>query len=116
MPGALQPVFSTLRTTRSVLEGARVARVEGEAIRFWQESSWSWWGSESYRPILWRVYAATFEGSKATERLSRSKAYRQIPREELEASVGLPTAKDLWAKIDFHPFLEPVGPDRRLSF
>ena len=92
-----QMIFSTVRTTRSVLEDARKGRVDGEAIRFWEERSGGWWSSESY--TLWRVYAATFEASKATERLSKSTTYRQISREELENAVGLPTAKDLWAKM-----------------
>jgi predicted kinase len=90
-------IFSTVRTTRSVLEEARNARVEGEAVRFWEEKSGGWWSSESYS--LWRVYAATFEASKATERLSKSTTYRQISREELENSVGFPTARNLWAKL-----------------
>ena len=92
-----QPVYSTLRTTRSVLEEARNARADGESIRFWEEKSGGWWSSESYP--LWRVYATTFESSKATVRLSKSRTYRQISREELESAVGLPTAKDLWAKM-----------------
>jgi predicted kinase len=90
-------IFSTVRTTRSVLEDVKERRVDGEAIRLWEERSGGWWSSESY--ILWRVYAATFEGSKATERLSKSTTYRQISREELEDAVELPTAKDLWAKM-----------------
>lgn len=91
-------IFSTVRTTRAVLEEARDARIEGEAIRFWEENSGGWWSSESYH--LWRVYAATLEASKATERLSKSTTYRPISREELENAVELPTAKDLWAKMD----------------
>ena len=90
-------IFSTLRTTRSVLEEARDARIEGEAIRFWEEKPGRWWSSETYP--LWRVYATTFEASKATERLSKSKTYRQISREELESAVGLPIARDLWAEM-----------------
>jgi predicted kinase len=92
-----QIIFSTLRTTRSVLEEARNIRVEGESIRFWEEKSGGWWSSESYP--LWRVYASTFAASKATQRLSKSKTYRQISKEELENAVGLPTARGLWAKM-----------------
>ena len=65
-----QMIFSTVRTTRSVVEEAKKARVDGEAIRFWGEKSGGWWSSESYP--LWRVYAATFAASEATERLSKS--------------------------------------------
>lgn len=90
-------IFSTLRTTRAVLEEARNARVEGETIRFWEERSGGWWGARPYS--LWRVYSATFEASKATERLLKSKTYRQISREELEKTIELSTARKLWTKM-----------------
>ena len=32
-----QVIFSTVRTTWSVVEEAKKARVDGEAIRFWRE-------------------------------------------------------------------------------
>ena len=92
-----QLTFSTIRTTRPVVEEIRQMRVDGEAIRFWGERSGGWWSSESHP--LWRVYAATLAGSKATERLSKSSTYRQISREELEDAVGLPAARNLWARM-----------------
>lgn len=90
-------IFSTVRTTKSVLEDVIENRVDGEAIRFWEERSGGWWSTESY--TLWRMYASTFADSKSTERLSKSTTHRVISREELEKAVGLPTAKDLWTKI-----------------
>lgn len=90
-------IFSTLRTTTSVFEEAMDARINGEAIRFWEERSGGWWSSESYN--FWRIYAATFPGSKTTERLSKSTTYRQISREDLEEAIGLPTAREFWVKI-----------------
>ncbi len=90
-------IYSTIRTTRSFFEEAMKARIDGESIRFWEERSGGWWSSESHS--LWRVYAATFPGSKATAKLSKSSKYCRISREELENTVGLPTAKYLWMKM-----------------
>lgn len=95
-----QMVYFTIRTTRSVLEKLLNVRMDGESIRFWKESSGGWWSSNSYH--LWRVYAATFSGSKATIRLSKSTTYRQISKEELENEVALPTAQKYWEKININ--------------
>lgn len=48
---------------------------------------------------MWRIYAVTFEVSRATDTLSRIKSYRQISKEELEVAVELPTARTLWEKM-----------------
>jgi hypothetical protein len=61
-----QIIYSTIRTTKSFLKETLKTREEGESIRFWKEKSGGWWSSESYS--LWRIYAATFYGSKATMR------------------------------------------------
>ncbi len=76
------------------MDEALNARAAGETIRFWEERSpWS-----EIRRSLWRVYSETREGSKATLSLQRSSTFRQIDRDELEEAVGLPFARNLWAK------------------
>lgn len=88
-PSESRLLSATLRTTRSILDEALVARVPRETIRFWEDRSP--WRKSPYP--LWRVYAETLPDSAATGRLTRSSTYRQISRAELEDAVGLSTAR-----------------------
>ena len=92
-----QVIYSTVRTSGSVLKDVRRSLMDGESVRFWEERSGGWWSSESH--FLWRVYAATFAESKANARLSKSRTYSLISREEFEDAVELPVARNLWMKM-----------------
>ncbi len=90
-------IYSTTKTTGSLIRNLIAAKVKGEHIRAWEQLSR--WSNSPYP--MYRVYAETFQNSKAAALLSRSKNYEKISEKELNDAVGKTQALERWTLYEF---------------